>query len=157
MDNNYSTDDEESISEKTENRHPTINFPLSDQDQTSRVYFSLDVKPEQKPIYKSDQFNQKDRTKTNGYVTCIQGIKSDQQKRSSIRPRVHIPDIYRGKNNIKLVVYVVFEELKQGKRFLYKHNDKGFLPENFNQQTKPLNPIEFDINTQTLWPNGDME
>ncbi|CAF4595758.1 unnamed protein product, partial [Rotaria sp. Silwood2] len=52
------------------------------------LHFSLDVKSEQKDIYKSDQFSQKEETKPNGYITRIQGIKTPEQKMRSIWPMV---------------------------------------------------------------------
>ncbi|CAF4148469.1 unnamed protein product [Rotaria sordida] len=52
------------------------------------LYFSRDVKPEQKDIYKSDKFNQKEETKPNGYITRIQGIKTSAQKMLSVWPTI---------------------------------------------------------------------
>ena len=60
-----------------------------------RPYFSLDVKPTQKNIYKSDQFNQRRATKTNGYIRRIQGIKNSVSQSSSVWPRVRVSGFYR--------------------------------------------------------------
>lgn len=59
-------------------------------EKPSRSYFSLDVKPEQKDIHKSDQFNQRDQSKTNGYVARVQGVKKPEQQRVSVWPKVHV-------------------------------------------------------------------
>jgi competence protein ComGF len=62
--------------------------------ESNRLYFSLDVKPKQKAIYKSDRFNQKDKTKTNGHITRIQGIKTGKPAKSSVLPRIHVSDVF---------------------------------------------------------------
>ena len=62
--------------------------------ESNRLYFSLDVKPDQKDIYKSDQINQKTETKNNGYVARIQGIKTPAQKMSSVWPKLRVSNIY---------------------------------------------------------------
>jgi len=61
--------------------------------KSNRLTFSVDVKPEQKDIYKSDQYNQKKKTQTNGYVAHVQGIKQHQQDRSSVWPKVRVSDV----------------------------------------------------------------
>jgi hypothetical protein len=58
--------------------------------ESDRLSFSHDVKPVQKPIYMSDQFNQRDKTKTNGLVSYIQGIKTEQKAKSSVLPRIRV-------------------------------------------------------------------
>jgi hypothetical protein len=62
--------------------------------ESTRLQFSLDVKPEQKDAYRSDQINQKDDTKTNGYIPRVQGIKNPGEKMSSVWPKVRVSEIY---------------------------------------------------------------
>ncbi|CAF1176210.1 unnamed protein product [Rotaria sp. Silwood1] len=123
----------------------------------NRLYFSLDVKPEQKDIYKSDKFNQKEETKPNGYITRIQGIKTAEQKMCSVWPKIRIPKSFRNKHNICLAIFVVSEKLENGKRTWYKHRDKGFLPKNCTRDSQSVNPIVFDINESNLTLEGDFE
>jgi len=69
---------------------PSIELNETQNINSNRLYFSLDVKSEQRSIYKSDQFNQHEENKTNGYITRIQGIKTPAQKMSSVLPKVRV-------------------------------------------------------------------
>jgi hypothetical protein len=72
---------------------PSIELSETQDTKSNRLYFSLDVKPEQKKIYKSDQFNQKEEAKSNGYVAHIQGIKTAAQRMSSVWPKVRVSNV----------------------------------------------------------------
>ena len=66
----------------------TIVFDNTTLDET--LHFSLDVAPEQKPIYKSDRFNQKNENQRNGYITRVQGKKTPEEKMHSILPKIRV-------------------------------------------------------------------
>ena len=48
----------------------------------------------QKPIFRSDQFNQRDSTKTNGLIAFVQGVKTGQKAKSSVRPKIRVTDTH---------------------------------------------------------------
>ena len=48
--------------------------------ESRRLQFPLDVKPKQKVTYRSDQINRKDGTQTNGKIPRVQGIKNLEKK-----------------------------------------------------------------------------
>jgi len=73
---------------------PSIELNETQNINSNRLYFSLDVKPEQRNIYKSDRFNQKEETKINGYVARIQGIKTSAQRMASVWPTIRVSYIY---------------------------------------------------------------
>ncbi|UJR14563.1 hypothetical protein I4U23_001559 [Adineta vaga] len=106
---------------------------------SARIYFTHDVKPEQKNIYSSDKFNQKEQSKTNGSITCIQGIKNDSEAKRSIQPKLDIPEELRNIENSCLLVYVVSEKYE---------ND-------FERDTSPINPIKFDWQELVRTKKGD--
>ena len=58
-------------------------------DESDRPYFTHDVNPVQKKAFNSDQFNQKQPKKTNGYICHIQGIKA-QGSKASVLPRIAV-------------------------------------------------------------------
>ena len=58
--------------------------------RSDRFYFSHDVKPAQKAVYLSDKHNQTDKTKLNGGIPYVQGIKKDRDKMKSVLPKVHV-------------------------------------------------------------------
>lgn len=58
-----------------------------------RPYFSRDVKPEQRNIYASDQYNQKDEGRKNGYIARVQGVKGPNQARASVWPQIRVGQI----------------------------------------------------------------
>jgi hypothetical protein len=72
---------------------PSIELSKTSKIKSNRLYFSVDVKPEQKDIYKSDQYSQNKKTQTNGYVARVQGIKPHQQDKSSVWPKVRVSDV----------------------------------------------------------------
>jgi hypothetical protein len=41
-------------------------------------------------------------------------------------------------------------------RIWSKHRDKGFLPKGFTRDSLSVNPIEFDVNKNSLTIEGDM-
>jgi hypothetical protein len=67
-----------------------------------------------------------------------------------------IPEAFRSKRNVRLVVFAVLEQLNNGMRRWFKHRDKGFLPKNFTRDTPSINPIEFDLATNPLTIEGDL-
>jgi hypothetical protein len=62
--------------------------------ESDRLRFSHDVKPVQKPVYMSDQFNQRDGDKINGLVAYIQGVKTVQPAKSSVLPKIRVSHTY---------------------------------------------------------------
>ena len=82
-----------------------------------RPYFSLDVKPQQKAIYASDQFNQTEEGRKNGSITRIQGVKGSTQNRASVWPKVHVShilmDIHCNSDEIELNCYLDSRELSE--------------------------------------------
>ncbi|CAF3313157.1 unnamed protein product [Rotaria socialis] len=143
---------------------------VSPNQQSQRLHFSLDLKRESRRRYKSDQYNQKQAAKSNGYISRIQGIKTNRPAKSSVLPRLRIPKIYRKNPNATLDIFVVTEKLNNGKRSWVKDRNRGFLPKCFTRHTKPTNPIEFhtlqtclkdhgelilDLRMTTLWDKSD--
>jgi hypothetical protein len=59
------------------------------QHQSQRLRFSLDVKPNQRDIYKSDQFNVR-KEKTNGRIARVQGQKKDSEKMLQVLPKLQV-------------------------------------------------------------------
>ncbi|CAF3839790.1 unnamed protein product, partial [Rotaria sp. Silwood1] len=120
---------------------------------SNRLYFSLDVKPFQRNIYKSDEFSIR-ADKTNGRIARIQGIKTNKEKMRQILPRIRIPS-NAFQSNVKLRIIVVLEAIDNDKRIWYKHPDKGFLPDQYTKDTNPINPIEFNLNKNNLTNDED--
>ncbi|CAF4040392.1 unnamed protein product [Rotaria sordida] len=120
---------------------------------SNRLYFSLDVKPVQRNIYKSDEFSMRSE-KLNGRIVRIQGIKADKQKMCQVLPRLRISST-AFQPNVTLLVIVVSEKIHNGIRIWYKHSHKGFLPDQYTKDTNPINPIEFNLNTNNITNNGD--
>lgn len=56
---------------------------------SDRVYFSLDVQPMQKPIYRSDEFGIRPR-QTRGFIACVQGKKDSSQQRRQVLPKIRV-------------------------------------------------------------------
>jgi len=52
-------------------------------------------------------------------------------------------------------VAVVSEELNNKMRIWYKYPHKGFLPEGYEKNTKPINPITFNLTKCSLTDHGD--
>ncbi|CAF1928303.1 unnamed protein product [Rotaria magnacalcarata] len=134
------------------------------------LHFSLDLQRESRGKYKSDQYNQKQTAKSNGYISRIQGIKTNRPAKSSVLPRLWIPTIFRKNSNATLVIFVVMEKLNNGRRSWVKDRNRGFLPKGFTRSTKPTNPIEIhtiqtclkyygelvlDLRMITLWDKSD--
>ncbi|CAF0875568.1 unnamed protein product [Adineta steineri] len=140
--------DDDTLQSDTEYSH-TINEDLV----SNRLFFSLDVKPTQRDMYKSDQFNSSSE-KANGRISRVQGIKDESAKMRQVLPKLRIPSMYR-QLNVKLLVFVVSEDLQNGMHIWYKHCHKGFLPENFTKDTETINPIEFDLSKCNLTNEGD--
>ena len=42
-------------------------------------------------------------------------------------------------------------------RIWFKHRDKGFLPKNFKHDTPSINPINIDISSTYVTPEGDFK
>lgn len=61
--------------------------------EMDRFKFSLDVKSQQKPIYRSDQYNQKIQNRKNGYITHVQGIKP-KSARNRVLPKIHVSCLF---------------------------------------------------------------
>jgi hypothetical protein len=59
------------------------------QNESNRLFFSLDVRPTQRDIYKSDQFNVR-KQKSNGRIARVQGIKTAEQKMLQVLPRLRV-------------------------------------------------------------------
>jgi hypothetical protein len=57
--------------------------------RSKRLHFLLDVKPNQRDIYKSDQFNVR-QAKFNGRIARVQGWKRDDQKMLQVLPRLQV-------------------------------------------------------------------
>lgn len=72
----------------------SVQQPVQLQERTNtapdRPYFTHDVKPEQKKVYFSDEYNQRDESKRNGSIPYIQGFKNNPQDRSSVLPKIHV-------------------------------------------------------------------
>jgi hypothetical protein len=91
--NSLSTNDDISQDLSTVNEGITI-IPQSiklreTKNVSTRLAFSLDVKPNQRDIYKTDQFSIRTQ-KANGRIARIQGIKRDDQKMLQVLPRLRV-------------------------------------------------------------------
>lgn len=64
-------------------------FKVSTKDSDLRLHFSLDVKSNQRDIYRSDQFSIR-KEKANGRIARIQGIKSSEQKMLQVLPKLRV-------------------------------------------------------------------
>lgn len=82
------------LSQNSNDRRATIECNNTRKKELKRLEFSLDVKPRQKPIYKSDRFNKRDKKKTNGHITSIQGIKTGKPANSSVLPLISVSYIF---------------------------------------------------------------
>ncbi|CAF0743590.1 unnamed protein product [Adineta ricciae] len=122
---------------------------------SDRLFFSLDVKPIQKNIYRTDQFRV-DPNRSHGQISRVQGIKEENQKMLRVLPRVRIPLKYQNAD-VTLSVYVVSEILENNVCVWYKHAHKGFLPVNYTEDSERVNPIEFSLNDCHFSPDGDFE
>ncbi len=61
--------------------------------ELDRLDFSVDVKPTQKDIYKSDRYNQKNKNKINGHIARVQGIKTGKPAKSSVLPKIRVRNV----------------------------------------------------------------
>ena len=68
-----------------------ITSQSTEQNQSSRLCFTLDVKSHQRDIYKSDQFGIRER-KTSGRIARVQGIKTPEQKMVQVLPRLRVSE-----------------------------------------------------------------
>jgi hypothetical protein len=48
------------------------------------------------------------------------------------------------------MVAVVAEVVNDGMTIWYKHSNKGFLPDGYEKDTEPINPILFDLNQNNV-------
>ncbi|CAF1323147.1 unnamed protein product [Adineta ricciae] len=122
---------------------------------SDRLFFSLDVKPIQKNVYRTDQFRV-DPSRSQGQISRVQGIKDESQKMLRVLPRVRIPLKYQNAD-VTLSVYVVSEVLENNVCVWYKHAHKGFLPINYTEDSERINPIEFRLNDCHFSSDGDVE
>ena len=59
----------------------------------NRLSFSLDVKPNQRDVYRSDQFSVRSEN-TNGRIAHVQGLKTPKQKMLQVLPRLRVSVFY---------------------------------------------------------------
>lgn len=62
--------------------------------------------------------------------------------------------MYR-ESNMSLVIYAVYEQVENGTRTWFIHSDKGFLPNRYNENTIPSNPICINLRNMLLSNDGD--
>jgi len=55
----------------------------------NRLFFSLDVKPNQRDVYRSDQFSIR-TGKSTGRIAHVQGRKTSEQKMLQVLPRLRV-------------------------------------------------------------------
>jgi hypothetical protein len=67
----------------------TIPHLIALQNKSERLSFSLDVKPNQRDIYRSDEFNIRGK-KPNGRIARVQGIKKENKKMVQVLPRLRV-------------------------------------------------------------------
>ena len=97
-----------------ENSSPTtIQNPIvqSSSKEVDQLHFTLDVNPIQKGKYRSDRFNQRESTKTNGYICRIQGIKAGGKSKASVLPRFHVSHSHKGMSE-----WMILKHLKDTER-----------------------------------------
>ncbi|CAF3632958.1 unnamed protein product [Rotaria socialis] len=119
----------------------------------SRLFFSLDVNPYQRNIYKSDEFKMR-KEGSNGRITCVQGCKGYKEKRIQVLPKLRIPS-KNLESNVKLMVVVVLEKIEGSMRVWYRYSNKGFLPDQYTKDTDSMNPIYLDLNETNVTKDGD--
>ena len=69
---------------------------------SDRLFFSLDVNPVQKNVYRTDQFRV-DPNRSPGQISRVQGIKDESRKMLRVLPRVRVrlfSNFYLNKANL---------------------------------------------------------
>ncbi|CAF1323167.1 unnamed protein product [Adineta ricciae] len=154
MNNNsfYLTSANEVIQSRSQFAH-SVQQPVQPQERSNmpsdRLCFTHDVKPIQKRVYVSDEYNQRDESKRNGSITYIQGVKNNSEDRSSI------PNQFITTEDTYLVIYAVREVLGNGKIIWFKHANRHFLTKDWTGEPLLMNPVELKLHGMTLSNEGD--